>query len=163
MLSLGGTLERLQYAAVLQRATRLPLVLSGGSVHGEREAESTIMERVLRETFRVDAPMFTETESRNTDENAMYTKVLLDMHAFTRVLLVTHAQHMPRAVEAFEHYGVAVIPAPTAFESRLAGAPSGAFPWLPSAPTMRLFREACHEYVGLVWYGLRYRWSAPGV
>lgn len=149
------TLERLQYAADLERVSRLPLVLSGGSAQGEPDPEAVIMARVLRDTFGVEADILTEAQSRNTAENARYTSELLGRRGWHSVLLVTHARHMRRAVAMFEQYGINAIPAPLRFDTRADPVPM-LFDWLPSPKAMRQFREACHEYVGLLWYRVRY-------
>ncbi len=151
-----ASLVRLQYAADLERATGLPLVLSGGSVQGESEAEATLMADVLRSTFGLNTEILTETMSRNTAENAFYTKVVLDAHGWHRVLLVTHSRDLPRAVGMFEQAGVAVVPAPLRFDTLPDDRPMLLGDWLPSAKSMNQLREACHEYVGLLWYRVRY-------
>jgi uncharacterized SAM-binding protein YcdF (DUF218 family) len=150
------TLARLQYAADLERATGLPLVVSGGSAQGESDAEAALMEQVLRSTFGIDTEILKETKSRNTAENALYTKELLDARSWHRVLLVTHARHMLRSVAMFEQMGVAVIPAPLRFVTRSVDGPVVLLDWLPSAKSMYQLRDACHEYVGLLWYRVRY-------
>ncbi len=150
------SLERLQYAVDLERRTGLPLVVSGGSVHGEPETESAIMADLLRRTFGIEGEVLTETKSRTTAENALYTKELLDAHGWRRVLLVTHARHMPRSVAMFERAGVDVIPAPLRFDTRRDAGPTVLSDWLPSARAQHQFFDACHEYVGMLWYRLRY-------
>lgn len=150
------TLARLQYGADLERATGLPLVLSGGSVQGERDAEAALMAQVLRSTFGIDTEILTETMSRNTAENALHTKELLDAHGWHRVLLVTHARDLPRAVEMFEQYGVSVIPAPVRFDTLPGDDPMVLGDWLPSTSALYQLRGAYHEYVGLLWYRVRY-------
>jgi uncharacterized SAM-binding protein YcdF (DUF218 family) len=151
-----STLARLQYAADLARATGLPLVLSGGSVQGESDAEAMLMAQVLRSTFGIDTEILTETKSRNTAENALYTKDFVNARSWRRVLLVTHARDLPRAVRMFEQYGVNVIPAPLRFDTLPDDGPTLLGDWLPSARALNQFREACHEYVGLLWYRVRY-------
>ena len=150
------SLERLQYAADLERATGLPLLISGGSVQGEPDAEASIMAELLHTTFGIKTEIVTETRSRNTAENALYSKELLDAHRWHRVFLVTHARDLPRAVAMFEKNGVAVVPAPLRFDTRRDEDLMVVGAWLPSAQAMRQFREACHEYVGALWYRLRY-------
>ena len=149
------SLERLQYAADLERASGLPIVISGGSVQGEPDSEAAIMATVLHDTFGISGEIPTETRSRNTAENALYTKDLLDARGWHRVLLVTHARDMPRAVTMFEKYGVKAIPAPLRFDT-LPNDGLSLEDWLPSARAMEQFRGACHEYVGMLWYRLRY-------
>ncbi len=150
------SLVRLQYAADVARASGLPLVITGGSVLGESNPESVIVADLWRNTFGIKTEIETETRSQNTAESAFYTKELLDSHGWHRVLLVTHARHMPRSVAIFEQAGVAVIPAPVRFDTHPNDGPRSLFSWLPSAVHMYHLREAFHEYVGLVWYRVRY-------
>jgi uncharacterized SAM-binding protein YcdF (DUF218 family) len=149
------SLARLQYAADLERASGLPIVITGGSVEGEAQPEAEIMARVLRGTFGIEAQILTETRSRNTAENASYTQPLLKEHGWSRVFLVTHARDMPRALTMFERNGVSVVPAPLRFDA-LPEVSTTLRDWLPSTLAMQEFREACHEYVGLLWYRIRY-------
>jgi uncharacterized SAM-binding protein YcdF (DUF218 family) len=94
--------------------------------------------------------MLTEEHSRTTAENAANVAPLLREHGIHRILLVTHAWHMPRAMWAFQHSGIQAIPAPTGFintEENLSD-----HPWLPSARSMYKVRLALHEIVGILWY-----------
>jgi uncharacterized SAM-binding protein YcdF (DUF218 family) len=150
------SLMRLQYAADIERASGLPLVITGGSVQGEPDTEAAMMADVLRGTFGVSREIVIETRSRNTAENALFTKEVLDAHGWRRVLLVTHVQHMPRSVAMFEKAGVEVIPAPLRYMAHHRGSPLLLGDWLPDAKALRQFREAAHEYVGMLWYRLRY-------
>lgn len=150
------TLARLQYAADLARVSGLPLVVSGGSVEAEPATEASIMAGTLRRTFGINNEILTEDRSRNTAQNAFYTKELLDMRGWRRVLLVTHARDMPRALAMFEKIGVEVVPAPAHFEAQAHAGALQLSDLLPSAKAMYQFRLAAHEYVGLVWYRMRY-------
>ena len=51
-----------------------------------------------------------ENQSRNTYENALYTKDLVGFSGDGSWLLVTPAFHMPRAYEIFKDQGIPVIP-----------------------------------------------------
>ncbi|MEY3015378.1 MAG: hypothetical protein RIT45_4113 [Pseudomonadota bacterium] len=68
-----------------------------------------------------------------------------------RVLLVTHAGHMPRAAALFRGAGVDVLPAPMGH--RIAG------PWsfwpIPSAMSLDASSHAVHEWIGRLWAWLR--------
>lgn len=142
------TLERLRYGVHLQRETHLPLVLSGGSVYDNPLAESVLMKEVATGDFAVPV-WLTEERSRTTFENARYTAAELRKHGITRILLVTHAWHMPRAMWSFEKAGLHVVAAPTGFATiDLKKASS----WLPSANALACVRYALHESLGLLWY-----------
>ncbi|MGB0515069.1 MAG: YdcF family protein [Wenzhouxiangellaceae bacterium] len=63
-----------------------------------------------------------------------------------RVLLVTSALHMARAVARFQSTGFDVIPVATDHE---AGAPpGGALAWLPDSDALDGSRRALKEYLG---------------
>jgi uncharacterized SAM-binding protein YcdF (DUF218 family) len=109
------------------------------------------MAKALREDFRTPVRRV-ETAARDTHQNAVYSARILRAEGVRRVLLVTHAMHMPRAVEAFERAGLQVVPAPTAFYSRGKQSMLG---WLPSAAGMYRSYYAMHEWIGLLWYRLR--------
>jgi len=76
-----------------------------------------------------------------------------------RVLLVSHAAHLPRALEAFARAGVDAVPAPT--QSFLWTPPPGveatteAADWLPQAGAAWEAWYASHELLGRLWYRLR--------
>jgi uncharacterized SAM-binding protein YcdF (DUF218 family) len=68
-----------------------------------------------------------------------------------RVLLVTHAWHLPRASRECVRAGLEVVPAPTGMRH----APPlevGAF--VPSARALRESALAVHEWLGALWYAL---------
>lgn len=143
-----GTLERLRLAARLQRAYHLPILVSGGSSYGGTP-ESVAMWDSLREDFAAEV-RWMETLSHNTAENAKFSRAILQPYQVDRILLVTHAWHMPRARMAFEKAGFTVIPAATGYAHG---------PWietdlLPSAKGLAFSYLALHEWIGLVWYRL---------
>lgn len=146
------TLERLRYGAFLQRALQLPLALVGGDVTGGNVAEGLLMLEVVNESFKVPVE-WVEAGSRNTAENAEYTRYLLPSK---RILLVTQALHMRRAQMMFEAQGFEVIPAPLGFRSLFDITQVTVFDFLPSVQALQLSHDALHEYLGLAWYRFHY-------
>jgi uncharacterized SAM-binding protein YcdF (DUF218 family) len=57
--------------------------------------------------------LWLESRSLNTSENAVEAHNFLTPKGIQRIILVTSAAHMPRAVGLFEEQGFEVIPAPT--------------------------------------------------
>lgn len=150
----GPWLERLRYAAVLQRRSGLPLLVTGGSAPDESPSVAELAAPVLEDELGVPVAWY-ETASRNTYENALYSKRLLERDGIERVLVVTHAGHMPRAMWAFDRVGLTAWAAPTAFEST--GQPPRLINRLtPRAEAMLATRQALHELIGSVWYRLVY-------
>jgi uncharacterized SAM-binding protein YcdF (DUF218 family) len=142
-------LERLRYGAWMARRTALPILVAGGAPDGG-EPEAHFMKRILEEEFGV-AVRWVEDRSFNTRENAQNSAAILRAAGVQRVLLITHAWHMPRAKAAFEAAGIAVVPAGTRFAS---GNEPLALRLLPDASHLHQSTFVLHEIIGLLGYRL---------
>ncbi|NHZ32346.1 YdcF family protein [Massilia rubra] len=145
-------LLRLRYAAHLQHATNLPLLVSGGNGEPDKgiPPKAVTMARALRDDFRTPVA-WTEERSADTTQNALYSAAILKAGGVRRVLLVTHAMHMPRAERAFRAAGLDVVPAPTMFYSRSTLSP---LMFVPGWSGMFRSYYATHEWIGLAWQRL---------
>ena len=148
------SLERIRYTAILHKQCGVPILATGG---GER-AESETMARVLKDDYGVDTKWI-ENQSLTTWQNALYSRALLNQalgDTIHKVVIVTHAWHMPRSVLSFKRAGFDVIPAPTAFNWREVPWKKLSY-WLPRIRNLQISETALHEYMGLVWYWLTSR------
>ncbi|MBX9605549.1 MAG: YdcF family protein [Gammaproteobacteria bacterium] len=148
------TLERLRYAAYLQRVSGLPLVTSGGRPSGLADSEAEIMRRVLEDEFHAKVAG-TEEGSLDTAENATESRARLP---YRRIAIVTHALHMPRAVHEFERAGFSVVPAPMGFVAHH-DRPIRGFGLIDVMPTLQGLVEThyvVYEALGTLWYRWRY-------
>ncbi|MAR93313.1 MAG: YdcF family protein [Pseudomonadota bacterium] len=143
------SLQRLMYGVELHRATGLPLLLSGGNPSQAERSEAEAMAEILR-AWAIE-PGWVETNSLTTWENASYSAAYLEHEGIDRILLVTSAWHLPRAVYSFQQAGTEVIPAPTGFQGRCEHAVGE---WVPSAFSLYLNSRALREYLGLLAYHL---------
>ncbi len=143
---------RLRHAARLQRLTGLPILVTGGAPDSSGESEAMVMTRALKEDFRAEVKWI-EDASNNTAENARYAHKQLAVSSVERILLVTDAIHMVRSRETFRRAGFDVVPAATAFRSMKPPTPGD---WIPTAKDLRNSHYALHEWIGLVWYRIRY-------
>lgn len=92
-----------------------------------------------------------EERSSNTYENALYTAELLRQAGITRVVLVTDAAHLPRAVRCFERQGIEVLPSGCSYRaSRFAW--TAASEWIPTPSAVGGVHGAVHEWLGIVLY-----------
>jgi uncharacterized SAM-binding protein YcdF (DUF218 family) len=110
-------LDRLRHGIELSRKTGIPVMVTGGKGWGARadsENEAAISSRVAREVFQFEMK-WTESESRDTQENASNSKHLLTKQGISKIALVTHSWHMPRSLKAFQKVGFEVTPAPMGF------------------------------------------------
>ena len=160
-ISLGEGAERLTQAVVLAR--RYPdarIVYAGGnnSLRGARTNEASDGRKLLIALGVDPARIAIETQSRNTDENARFTRDLVRPPAAQRWLLVTSAWHMPRSMALFRKAGFDVVAFPVDYRSQ-----GGAGDWQISSGPMRglrIFDVAAHEWAGLLVYWLSGRTDA---
>lgn len=154
--------DRLLYAAKLYREGKAPLlILCGGTVHSESAPEAASMAEVLEFVGVPDSAIVQEPESLNTYQNAVNLREILTKRGIHRVLLVTSAIHMPRAMLVFKHAGIDAFPAPTDFgvtereEQEFSKGPGAILlSLLPDADSLDLTSRALKEYFGLAGYRL---------
>ena len=146
------TLARLRHGARLYRMTGLPVLVSGGAPDRGGESEAAVMARALREDFHIPVRWIEDT-SENTAQNAAHAAAMLREAGIDRVLLVTDAIHMSRAMQMFSKTGLTVMPAATEFRSRK---PLSVADFIPSAGALQTSHYALHEWIGMVWYRLRH-------
>jgi uncharacterized SAM-binding protein YcdF (DUF218 family) len=162
---LNEAAERL--TVIPELARRYPLariIYSGGDssllFHGGSEAQSAA---ALIESFGIAKNRLTlEDRSRNTAENAVYSKAVAAPQPGERWLLVTSAYHMPRAMGAFRKAGFDVDAYPVDYRTK--GTEDLLIPFDDIASGLRRTDLAAREWVGLVAYWLTGRSSAlfPG-
>jgi uncharacterized SAM-binding protein YcdF (DUF218 family) len=148
------SLQRLHYGIWLSRQTGAPVLFSGGIGHADSigVSEAEIAARIAEKDY--GKPLtWTESESRDTRENAVRSVALLKPAGITDIVLVTHGYHMPRAVRAFEAEAqragtqIRVRPAPMGMAP-----PSGraVFHWLPTNAGFQRVRFVLHEMAGML-------------
>lgn len=146
------TLIRTRYGAALARQYGLPVLVTGGRPLKASRSEAEVMADILQHEFGV-AVRWQEAASMDTAENAALSAALLKTADIRRIVLVTHAFHMPRARRLFEQAGLEVIPAPTAFFTH-PHATWEPIEFLPQAYALRTSYYALHEWLGLAWISL---------
>src|SRR4029078_2636944 len=101
-------------AALAHRYPNARVVFSGGSANLiSNDAREADFAGAIFESLGVDkSRLIMERESRNTQENAEFSKALVKPKEGERWLLVTSAFHMPRSVGLFRTGGFAVEPYP---------------------------------------------------
>lgn len=144
------SLERARFAARVHRETGLPVVASGGWVLDDGQPEAAHLAALLDTDFGVST-IWTEPGSLTTRENARESARVLAEHSVTSIILVTHADHMPRAVRAFRSEGLEITAAPTGHYAETVPLLSLSS-WLPSAEAAGALRSALRERLGSAWY-----------
>ncbi len=154
---LSAQAERLTAIAKLAREyPQARIVYSGGNAalfpHAPPEAEFALP---LWESFGIARDRITlETRSRNTYENALFSKRLLKPKPGARWLLVTSAEHMPRAIGCFRRVGFPVEAYPVDWTTWPRLHVRSFLPRLDVAGNLSMLEGALHEWIGLVAYRL---------
>jgi uncharacterized SAM-binding protein YcdF (DUF218 family) len=154
-VALNEAAERM--TAIAELARRFPqarIVFSGGSdrIILAGVSEASLAERLFL-SFGIARERITlEDKSRDTLENARFTRDLVQPKPGERWLLVTSAHHMPRSVAVFRAAGFPVEPFPVDYRTR--GAIDLLRPFSNLGDGLRRTDTAMREWVGLLMYRL---------
>jgi uncharacterized SAM-binding protein YcdF (DUF218 family) len=153
--ALNEAAERMTEAVALARLyPQALLVFSGGSAalvdSSAREAD--VARQLWRELGVPESRMIFEDRSRNTFENAAFTRRLVDPKPGEDWLLVTSAYHMPRAIGIFRALGMNPIAFPVDY--RTLGSNADFLPPADGSLAIRNFEAAAREWLGLLVYRL---------
>ncbi len=161
--TLNHAAERMTEAVALaRRYATAKLVFSGGSSLVRQNdlslslSEGDVAEQLFNKLNIYELRLFFEKESRNTWENAVNTKAMMNPQEGETWILVTSAQHMPRSVGVFRKVGWNVIPYPTDYRV----IPGKRQPNIGFAEKLQIIDQTAKEWVGLVSYYLLGRSSA---
>ena len=141
--------DRVWEAARLYHAGCAPRVLvsAGGRIEPPlRAPETEAIAALLVDLGVPRAALVLEAESRNTQDNAAFSRAALAPLGAERVLLVTSAWHLRRAVALFEGEGFAVLPVGADYRSfrTCRGIECG----VPSVGALEATGLAIKEYLG---------------
>src|SRR3954454_15505229 len=113
-ITLGGADRLIQAAALARRYPNARLLFTGGSANlvstGAKEADQAA--EVFESLGIAKERLTLERQSRNTYENAVFSKAMVMPKQGERWLLVTSAYHMPRSVGLFRKAGFPIEPYP---------------------------------------------------
>ncbi len=146
------SMERVVFAADAYHRLHLPVAVSGGPVARQHETAAALMKAALERQFGVPVT-WAENQSLTTWENAVDSARVLQPAGITRVVLVSQAWQMPRAIWAFKQAGLSAIPWPaprTVVDIRDIN------DFLPDAGALHDSFFALHELIGALYYRLRY-------
>jgi len=154
-VTLAEAAERLTAPIALKRQyPGLRIVFTGGSasLRGSRYTEAGTVKQFWTEVGLDTGDILYEDKSRNTFENAVFTRDLVQPRPGERWLLVTSAMHMPRSVGIFRQAGFPVIAYPVDFRTT-----GELLEWhgsLHATRTMAVLEFAFHEWAGMLAYRL---------
>jgi uncharacterized SAM-binding protein YcdF (DUF218 family) len=144
-----------RFVATVELARRYPnarIVMSGGpsSLIFDETPEAAVAVREFEALGIAHDRITVEEQSRNTVENAVFSRLIANPQPGERWVLVTSAFHMPRAIAVFRAAGFPIEAYPADFRTR---GPLDAFrPFDILSRGLRRTDTAVHEWIGLLMY-----------
>ncbi len=154
-VALDEAAERITVTAELARLyPDARIIVSGGSNAPifDDGVEAALAVRQLEALGVAPERITAEEQSRNTIENAVFSRLIATPKPGERWLLVTSAYHMPRAMAAFRAAGFPVEAYPVDWRTR--GLIDVVRPFASLGDGLRRTDTAMHEWVGLLAYRL---------
>lgn len=155
--ALNSAAERLtEFVALARRYPQAKLVFTGGSaqIFPGRIREADVARQVFEQVGLDTGQVIFERNSRNTYENAVFSRGIVHPEPGEHWLLVTSAIHMPRAVGIFRQVGWPVTAYPVDYRT------------LPEADAndvtdnLDVMTASLREWIGLIAYRLLGRTDA---
>ena len=133
------------------------ILLTGGSgkLLGDKYGEAEYVAPFLKTLGIPDSALIIENKSRNTWENAVFSKNIIDsIQKNASCLLVTSALHMPRSKACFDKAGLATTIYPTDYYARKS---DNLLKLLiePSSSNLFAWEAVLHEWIGVITYKLK--------
>lgn len=130
------------------------MIISGGdgSLSQPGKSESVLLRQFVQRFGLTEDQVIIDPESRNTYENALFTKKIAEEYGTESLLLITSAFHIFRAKGCFAEVGLDPDILPVDYEATLKGKDFRVY--LPSAWGLYHTNIAVHETVGILVYGL---------
>lgn len=158
---LNSSADRIVEAAVLARRypqARVVVTGGSGSLLLDGEADGATAPRLLEALGIERERMVLEDQSRDTYENALFTRELVEPQEGETWLLVTSAFHMPRSVMLFRRAGFEIVPWPVDY--RTTGQDTLGLSRNNVVHTLQTTGIALREWIGLVAYWVTGRTDA---
>jgi uncharacterized SAM-binding protein YcdF (DUF218 family) len=157
-VSIGSAAERVTKAfELIRKYPDLPFIFSGysGRINPRGPSEADAFKQLVAEQGLSEKMAHHENQSRNTYENVLYMKPMIEEFGLKSVagaskpwLLITSASHMYRSVKIFEKQGIDVLPLPVDYQT------ANSIPW--TSFTMDggavNWNNLLHEVVGIFVY-----------
>jgi uncharacterized SAM-binding protein YcdF (DUF218 family) len=155
--SLGdASLKRCVAAAYWYKQKPRPIIVCGGKPAKDAiQTEAGSMAKALMALGLPQKHIYLESFSRNTYENINNAHHMIRAKHWERPILITSATHMPRARHEARKSGLEIIPAACDFKL----SKPFKLTWnslLPNTAKLEDNFSALKEYIGLVYYQLRY-------
>lgn len=135
---------------------KIPIIYSGssGKPFYPFKEEANLAKKYALLVGIPEEKFFIESESRTTAESGVAMKKFLEekfgKNETHKIILITSANHMPRALAVFDKVGVISLASPADFSSQSFQISPLSF--FPSAESFAVSVRAIHEYIGFIIY-----------
>lgn len=158
-INFGHSADRLFQTLPLYYKGRIKRIIftgGSGSIEFPEKKEGLYVQKYLRSIQFPDSGLVIETQSKNTYENAVFTKKILDsLKIDGNFLLVTSGYHMPRSLAVFKKAGYKNIT--PYITNRSSGLRRFTFDhlFIPNPGVLFAFEHLIHEWVGYLTYKIK--------
>jgi uncharacterized SAM-binding protein YcdF (DUF218 family) len=138
------------------RIKRIVYTGGSGSIEFPEKREGIFVREYLKSIHVPDSALIFESNSKNTYENALFTKKILDsLKIHGDFLLVTSAYHMPRSMAVFKKAGYSNIT--PYITNRASGIRRTTFDhlFIPNSGALFGFELLIHEWIGYLTYKMK--------
>ena len=159
VVSVGSSVERIVYFCKLAKEyPDAKLVFTGGSgnLFDQSLKEADFVAPLMSQLGLDASRVVFESQSRNTWENAVYSKNIMNPAEGELWLIITSAFHMPRSVGAFRKAGWNVLAYPVDYQTLSTAGQQLGFNFRGGINSLAF---SAHEWIGLTAYWLTSRSS----
>lgn len=139
-----------------KRIDKIIFTGGSGSIEFKDHFEGLFVKKYLKSINIPDSALVIESKSKNTYENAIFTKKIMDsLHLKGKYLLVTSAYHMPRSMAVFKKAGYTnLFPFIT---NKVSGKRRFTFDhlFIPNIEALFSINFLIHEWLGFLIYKLK--------
>jgi uncharacterized SAM-binding protein YcdF (DUF218 family) len=147
--------DRFERGVELVASDRAPRILFTRGLSWPDISREPEGERLAREALKHGIPAdkieVTDTAVLETSAEMKSIRRTMEKHGWHRIILVTSAMHMPRAMWLAEKKRIDAIPFPADFEAESHG-PLEVTSFLPQAKWLEKSERAIREWIGLTYY-----------
>ena len=153
--------DRFIQTALMYKKGHIKKIIASGGQNG-MFSEDNFMEAdfIAKNLIDLGIPaedIWIEKQSKNTIENALFSKKIIDSNGGlkTKAVLITSAFHIPRATLSFEQAGIAVRPYPCAFSMLPSATSFNAASMIPASWAMESWGSFFRELIGMTYLKLK--------
>ena len=139
-----------------KRIDKIIFTGGSGSIEFANSFEGVYVKKYLQSINIPDSALVIESKSKNTYENAIFTKKMMDsLNMKGNYLLVTSAYHMPRSIAVFKKAGFTNLT--PYITNKVSGKRRFSFDhlFIPSVDALFSLNLLIHEWIGFVIYKLK--------